>query len=68
MGWGGQVIMHFQTTLPLLREADVAQVFFYWSIGLGHQSFQIPFGSEKNYFMGVSSFQCCFWERGGGVG
>lgn len=61
--WEWQVILHFQTTLPLLREANVAQVFFYWfSVSVSSLS-RVHLEARKTIFWSYS-FLCFFWERG----
>lgn len=63
-GRGGewQVILHFQRTLPLLREANVAQVFFYWLLVSVSSLSRVHLEARK-LFSGVYSFLRFFWER-----
>jgi hypothetical protein len=60
----GDLNLHFQTTLSLLREANSAQVIFLLVIRSGSPVFQSPSEARKTIIWGFLLFCAPFGKRG----
>lgn len=62
------MILHFQMTLPLLREANEAPGYFFYWFSASVSSLSRIFWKREKLFPGVVFFFVLIWaRRGGGV-